>query len=392
LQGFEANLTRFALLDLVEEYRKCIKEVAVTPALEVKASTATRKLELDEMVEVLGQMEQEEATGLLRSRCRTMQDGLEGWVTINGNQGTAFLKRVAKPYYFCKAPTLLLESCASSSTQLGSARRAEVLEVLEGPRLEKTSEVMKAKGKTKDNQLGWVLFKDEVGKCFFQAKDLLLCKGSVALTDNFDIGNCKAIRKLEVGERLQPLEEPRDDEKRRLVRMKVKALSDGKEGWATSKGNQGTMYVAENARYYTCVHGVDLEIAPGKVRKLEAGEDFELLAEPSVETRQGKRFARGRCLSTSAQKGEGWFAIDEAVQPWTHRQKCLKVLSLKASSNEEAEVVRELALGEEVEICQAPEPTADDSSSRPMVRVRAKSDGAAGFVPVFDEDGKALLF
>eukprot|EP00439_Symbiodinium_sp_Y106_P004155 s3666_g1.t1 len=167
LQGFEANLTRFALLDLVMapeaiavrktrsasiaaatfKERWCVKEVAVTPALEVKGSTAMRKLELEETVEVLGQHSTEEAAGLLRSRCRALRDNLEGWVTLNGNQGTAFLKRISKPYYFCKAETPLMECCASTGKPLGTARHGELLEVLEGPRLEKTAEVSKAKGK-----------------------------------------------------------------------------------------------------------------------------------------------------------------------------------------------------------------------------------------------------
>jgi len=392
LQGFEANLTRFALLDLVEEYRTCVKEVAVTPALEVKGSTAMRKLELEETVEVLGQHSTEEAAGLLRSRCRALRDNLEGWVTLNGNQGTAFLKRISKPYYFCKAETPLMECCASTGKPLGTARHGELLEVLEGPRLEKTAEVSKAKGKAiKDAKVGSVLFKDESGKCFFELLDVLLCKGCVALTDNFDIGACKAIRKLEVGEKLQALEEPREDAKRHLVRMKVKALSDGKEGWATSQGNQGTMYVAENNRHYTCTHSVDLETTAGEVRRLEPGEHFELLSDPTTESRQGKLFARGRCLSSSAQVGEGWFAVDEAVQPWIHRQKCAKDATLRTSMDADAEVVRELAAGEDVEICQAPEPSASSGGGTLMVRVRAKKDGVAGFLPLFGEDGQALL-
>ena len=327
LQGFEAGISRFAFFDLVEEYRKCVKEVAVTSSFEVKSST-TRKLEIDEVVQVLGQPSTEESSGLLRARCRILRDNIEGWVTLNGSQGTAYLKRVSKPYYLCEEETPLLDSCASSGECLGTARTGERLEVLEGPRLEKTTEVTRARGRaTKDGQVGWVLFKDHTGRCFFELQDLLLCRGSVALTDNFDIGACKAIRKLEVGETLQSLEEPRQDESRSLTRIKVKALSDGKEGWATSQGNQGTMYVVETNKHFTCAESVDLEASPGKaLRRLEVGESFELLQDPTVELRQGKSFARGRC-SSSGQPGEGWFAISNKVQPWTHRQELFTSVS-----------------------------------------------------------------
>lgn len=320
LQGFEAGISRFAFFDLVEEYRKCVKEVAVTATIEVK-SGGTRKLEIDEVVQVLGQPTTEEGSGLLRAPCRILRDNIEGWVTLNGCQGTAFLKRVAKPYYLCEEETSLLDSCASSGQQVSTARKGERLEVLEGPRLETTTEVTRARGRaTKDGQVGWVLFKDHSGRCFFELQDLLICRGGVALTDNFDIGACKAIRKLEVGETLQSLEEPRQDETRSLTRIKVRALNDGKEGWATSQGNQGTLYVVETNKHFTCAESVDLEASPGKaLRRLEVGEGFELLQDPTVELRQGKSFARGRC--SSGNPGEGWFAITENVQPWTHRQE-----------------------------------------------------------------------
>ncbi|CAJ1354240.1 unnamed protein product [Effrenium voratum] len=207
LQGFEAGVTRSAFLDLVEEYRKCVKEVALTPALQVKG-TPTRKIEVDEVVQVLGQPSTDEPGGLVRAPCRALRDNSEGWITMKGNQGTVFLERVRKPYFLCTAETPFLESCASSSKQIGKVSPDELLEVLEGPRLEKTAEVTRARGKaTKDGKVGWVLFKDDSGRCFFELQELLLCKGSVALTDNFDIGACKAIRKLEVGETLTALED-----------------------------------------------------------------------------------------------------------------------------------------------------------------------------------------
>lgn len=332
LQGFEAGISRFAFFDLVEEYRKCVKEVAVTATIEVKSSI-TRKLEIDEVVQVLDQPTIEEGSGLLRAPCRILRDNIEGWVTLNGSQGTAYLKRVAKPYYLCEEETSLLDSCASSGQQVSTARKGERLEVLEGPRLETTTEVTRARGRaTKDGQVGWVLFKDHSGRCFFELQDLLICRGGVALTDNFDIGACKAIRKLEVGETLQSLEEPRQDESRSLTRIKVRALNDGKEGWATSQGNQGTLYVVETNKHFTCAESVDLEASPGKaLRRLEVGEGFELLQDPTVELRQGKSFARGRC--SSGQPGEGWFAITGNVQPWTHREELsAKTLSTDVQS------------------------------------------------------------
>ena len=50
---------------------------------------------------------------------------------------------------------------------------------------------------------------------------LLLCKGVIALTTAFEIPKCKAIRKLDVGEVLEALGEPGEDEGTNLTRVQV---------------------------------------------------------------------------------------------------------------------------------------------------------------------------
>jgi hypothetical protein len=51
------------------------------------------------------------------------------------------------------------------------------------------------------------------------------------------------VRELAVDEEVAVLEGPTVDPKAQLERVKVRAVSDGSEGWVSVKGNQGTVYL-----------------------------------------------------------------------------------------------------------------------------------------------------
>merc|ERR1712151_1476873 len=123
--------------------------------------------------------------------------------------------------------------------------------------------------------MGWLTSKDADGNANVENKKLLVCKQSIAITTTFDIAEGKAIRKLEVGETLEILEEQKQDTARNLTRVKTKAKNDGKEGWVTVKGNQGTAYVEETDKHYICKHSVALdqkfETGSANIRTIEEG-------------------------------------------------------------------------------------------------------------------------
>merc|ERR1712176_1484069 len=64
-----------------------------------------------------------------------------------------------------------------------------------------------------------------------------------ALTDKSDVKESQTVRKIERKKILEVLEGPVTDEKFGLTRLRVKCLSDGSTGWATAKGNQGTLFL-----------------------------------------------------------------------------------------------------------------------------------------------------
>jgi len=69
-----------------------------------------------------------------------------------------------------------------------------------------------------------------------------------ALCDKVDIKESATIRKLERKEVLKVLEGPTTDEKYGMTRLRVQCLSDNATGWATAKGNQGTVFLEQTTR------------------------------------------------------------------------------------------------------------------------------------------------
>merc|ERR1712032_205557 len=79
---------------------KVIKETILTDGFEVDVQQAsklkdkTRKLKEGELLECLEWPKKEEKSGLTRMRCKVKSDGVVGWVTSTGNQGTVYLEVV----------------------------------------------------------------------------------------------------------------------------------------------------------------------------------------------------------------------------------------------------------------------------------------------------------
>jgi len=395
------GLTKLGFLGLLREYYSCVKEIALTTHFEVKKSTTVRKLDVGELVEVTGEKGLDEKTGLERVKCQALLDLAEGWVTIKGNQGTAFLESARKPYFLCRegargsdaAGPALEEAIESGSAAVRQVQPGEVFEVLEGPRREPPLEVSRIRGKAaKDVKAGWATLQEPGGSPNFERVKLLVCRGSIAITSTFDIAEGAAVRKLEVGETFEQLNEPRLDEKRKLTRVHVKAHSDGRDGWATMKGNQGTVYLAESSSHHTCLRSVPLEreLSSGSkvLRQLAEGEIFEVLDGPSVEQKQGALRVRGRALG--AEGGVGWFTVGGSMRHWSTRYRCVQATELHDGLDAaSANVLRTLDADEELEALCAP--VQDEAAGVPRVRLRAQRDSAVGFAAVQGEGGAVLL-
>jgi len=70
----------------------CVKETAFTDGLSVRDSKTIRKLMKGEIIEVLEFSKKDETVGVMRVKAKAKQDGVTGWVTLAGNQGTSYLE------------------------------------------------------------------------------------------------------------------------------------------------------------------------------------------------------------------------------------------------------------------------------------------------------------
>merc|ERR1712060_70866 len=116
----------------------------------------------------------EGATGSTRVRVRVVKDGAEGWATVRGNRGTAFLKEGGSSYRVVTA-TILTEAINPTEKTDGEAECpkltiGEVLDVLEGPRKEESSGLTRLRVKVRSTgSEGWATARGSQGAIYCKA-------------------------------------------------------------------------------------------------------------------------------------------------------------------------------------------------------------------------------
>jgi len=111
----------------------------------------------------------------------------------------------------------------------------------------------------------------------------------VAITETFEIKDTKTVRRLDVGEVIEVVDGPRKEEATDVTRVHARAMTDGAEGWVTTEGNHGTVFLKEGGNLFKVVRDTILtecfQIDASKeesrkvkesTRKLKAGEVLEV--------------------------------------------------------------------------------------------------------------------
>jgi len=392
LQSYGQTLTKFEAMEVFQEFNKCSKSIALTSSCEVKGGKINRKLGVGEIVQIL-ESSVDAGMGLDRVRCRALADHLEGWATVLGNHGTTYLEKTEKPYHCCVKDSELQSAFENGSSAVRTVRAGEVFEVIEGPRQEQPVEITRVYCKAaKDGKVGWVTLRNSEGDAF-ECLDTLACQVSVALTSEKDISIGKTICKLNVGESLDLIEGPIDvnDGEKILVRCKARTKKENKQGWATMIGNQGTVYLEKNEKYYVCKHGLPLERSAngsGTIRVLDEGEMVETLDAPKKQSVEGICRMKGRSLVDDL---EGWLTLTQnRIHAWSPHYVCRQSTvfqdKLKIAG---AKTLRHLDVDELLYALEAPVWEEDAGIMR--VRARAENDGIVGFVTIKGNQGTVML-
>eukprot|EP00931_Biecheleriopsis_adriatica_P115047 TRINITY_DN90894_c0_g1_i1.p1 TRINITY_DN90894_c0_g1~~TRINITY_DN90894_c0_g1_i1.p1 ORF type:complete len:2039 (+),score=681.28 TRINITY_DN90894_c0_g1_i1:31-6147(+) len=370
----------------VQQYFVVLKGIAVTSEFEVGKAKTVRKVEVDEIVEVLEGPVKDDKLNMTRIRGKSLLDGVEGWITVKGNQGTPYLKETEKPYY-----------TVSGSEEVGldeggrTVKPGEVLELLEGPTKTESANPRRARVKTmSDNATGWMTVTNRARVTCAEADEkMYICKSSVAMTNELGIKS-DVVCKLSAGDLLVIEEGPTEDSSAGITRIKGSrpGLKD-KVGWVTVKGNAGTVYVEPCTKHYAVRQQVPLQkqfsSSSAVVRQLEVGEALEILEGPKEEALPVEVRAKVRATSDGA---IGWVPLrGSSVKRWTPAYRCLSAIALHSSRkppSEESGTIRQVAKDEVLELIDGPVEEAGEM----RMKAKAKKDGAIGWVSIVDSKGK----
>jgi hypothetical protein len=129
----------------------------------------------------------------------------------------------------------------------------EVVEVIEGPIKEDTTELMRVHAKVmKDDIDGWITLAGSQGTKYLEdGGSVFKVVKETIMTNEFELdGDMKetqklkdATRKLKDGELVDVKQWPKKEDKSGLMRMKCKTKSDGRVGWVTTVGNSGIVFL-----------------------------------------------------------------------------------------------------------------------------------------------------
>jgi len=167
IAGDAGDVSKERFLELVRVYYKCVKATVMSEEISIKSKTL-RRLELGEVLEALEGPSKEESSGVERVRCQSTADDTVGWVTLAGNQGTAFLEPGGN-FYQCVKETLLTDGLSvQDSKTIRRITKGEVIEVLEFQKKD-ASDLKRIKGKAKlDGACGWITLQSNQGTAFLE--------------------------------------------------------------------------------------------------------------------------------------------------------------------------------------------------------------------------------
>jgi len=171
----EGFMTKEQFLRCVRQFKKVVKDSVITTEIGLREGKTHRRLAIGEALEILeGPYESE---NIMRARAKVMADGIDGWVTVTGNAGSAFIEDGGNHFKVVKE-TILTECFDVGATKDKSGKAAstrklkegEVVEVLEWPVKQESTGLVRLMCRTQsDYRLGWATTIGNTGTVFLEA-------------------------------------------------------------------------------------------------------------------------------------------------------------------------------------------------------------------------------
>jgi len=164
----EDKLSKEKFSELIRLFYKVSKASVLTAEVTIKSKTL-RRLDLGEVVEALDAPKKDDDIGVTRMRCKAVTDGLEGFVTISGNQGTVFLEPGGNTYKCIKDTYITADLSVAEGKNVRKIRVGEVVDILEFETKDESCNVKRIKVKAKtDGATGWVTVAGNQGTAFME--------------------------------------------------------------------------------------------------------------------------------------------------------------------------------------------------------------------------------
>ncbi|CAE7656546.1 unnamed protein product, partial [Symbiodinium sp. CCMP2456] len=163
--------------DIFKQKFICVTGISITDVLQVSNSKTTGKIEPEEVLEALGPVTKDEATGMERVEVKAAGSGKQGFVTLKGNQGTTYLQEFSPFTDFCTAMDKKIEerlAKVKSVTSFFTQKVNELAPHSSGPLSEAKAELMKLRPKASQQATEIQKIKNKVGaakKDFFKAEE-----------------------------------------------------------------------------------------------------------------------------------------------------------------------------------------------------------------------------
>jgi len=221
-----------SLVEPSPNFFRCNDAVAMTDVAEVAQCRMLRRIDAGEVLEVLTDAEVQSSKGGKRRRFRAITDGMEGWVTTQGNQGTAYVINDPR-HLVCKGRATVYKELSLESPVLEMLEPGEVFMATDEPQELPGGEKLSLYHvrTTLDYVEGWVAqTKEEPLQPWRRQYEVLR---TLAITRNRDTASDE-LRSLEVRELVEVVDHPVVDEGTEgRLRARCVAMKDGLVGWAT---------------------------------------------------------------------------------------------------------------------------------------------------------------
>lgn len=208
---------------------KCIGPIAMTDVADLETCSMLRKIEVGEALELLP------SEGTERRMFRACKDGAEGWVTIAGNQGKAYLKPVTK-HYICREASPVHSGLGPECGVLHVLMPGEAFMAFEDPKEVSGGEqltIYRVRA-VKDGAEGYVV--NSTGEvrpwspCYKVLSSVPLTQ---ALAANSTVDSIHIIRVLSPDELVDATEPAMEDSSTGQLRIRCIARKDLAIGWVT---------------------------------------------------------------------------------------------------------------------------------------------------------------